>query len=300
MKISIAPIQYFWEKQKVFDFYDALKDSPADIVYLGETVCAKRREIALDDWLEIAGQLTAAGKEVLLSSLTLFEAESELASLRHIVANGRYAVEANDMAATQLLAGCSSFVIGPHINCYNRQTLAYLAGLGATRWVSPYELGSKTIQELQQSRPVNMEVEVLAFGHLSLAFSARCYTARSHNLAKDECGFICREYADGLPMYTQGNKPFLIFNGIQTQSATTQNLVAQLSELAALGVDIARVMPQSQGTMEIVDIFHKVINRQLPAEAALAELQAHLLYESCNGYWYGQAGMAYVDRPESW
>ena len=298
MKISIAPIQYFWEKQKVFDFYNELKDSPADIVYLGETVCAKRREISLSDWLEIAEQLTAAGKEVVLSSLTLFEAESELASLRHVVANGHYVVEANDMAATQLLSGCNSFVIGPHINCYNRQTLEYLRGLGATRWVSPYELGAKTIHQLQQSSPANMEVEVLAFGHLSLAFSARCYTARSHNIGKDDCGFICRDYADGLPMYTQGNKPFLIFNGIQTQSATTQNLVAQLPELADLGVDIARVMPQSQGTIEIVDIFHKVINGKLQAEAALAELQPHLLYESCNGYWYGQAGMAYVDRAD--
>lgn len=299
MKISIAPIQYFWEKQKVFDFYDEVKDSPADIVYLGETVCAKRREISLSDWLEIAEQLTAAGKEVVLSSLTLFEAESELASLRHIVANGRYAVEANDMAATQLLAGSSSFVIGPHINCYNSQTLAYLHDLGATRWVSPYELGSLTIHELQQSSPANMEVEVLAFGHLSLAFSARCYTARSHNLGKDDCGFVCRDYADGLPMYTQGNKPFLIFNGIQTQSATIQNLVTELSELADLGVDIARIMPQSQGTIEIVDIFHKVIKGQLQAEAAMEELQAHLLYESSNGYWHGQAGMAYVDGPES-
>ncbi len=298
MKISIAPIQYFWEKQKVIGFYDEIRESPADIVYLGETVCAKRRELALDDWLGIAEQLSAAGKEVVLSSLSLLEAESELASLRHIVANEHFAVEANDMAATQLLAGGPAFVIGPHINCYNSQTLEYLRGIGAARWVSPYELDRKTIHELQQSSPADMETEVLAFGHISLAFSARCYTARSHKLAKDNCGFVCKDYADGLPMYTQGNKAFLIFNGIQTQSASIQNLVTELVELADLGIDIARIMPQSEGTIEIVDIFHKVLEQQLSAEQALQKLQPHLAYESCNGYWYGREGMAYVNGPE--
>jgi len=297
MKISIAPIQYFWEKQKVIGFYDEIKESPADIVYLGETVCAKRRELALDDWLDIAEQLSAAGKEVVLSSLTLLEAESELASLRHIIANERFAVEANDMAATQLLAGGSAFVVGPHINCYNSQTLAYLHGIGATRWVSPYELGRKTIHELQQAGPAEMETEVLAFGHISLAFSARCYTARSHKLAKDNCGFVCKDYADGLPMYTQGDKSFLIFNGIQTQSAAIQNLVTEVVELADLGIDIARIMPQSQGTIEIVDIFHRVLEQKLSADEALLQLQPHLAYESCNGYWYGREGMAYVNGP---
>ena len=63
MKISIAPIPYFWEKDRVLAFYEQLQDAPVDIVYLGETVCSKRRELGLTDWLAIAEQLTVAGKQ---------------------------------------------------------------------------------------------------------------------------------------------------------------------------------------------------------------------------------------------
>ena len=102
MKISIGPIQYFWAKEKVLDFYHEVSQSRADIVYLGETVCPKRRELRLDDWLQIGDMLVTAGKEVVLSTLTLIEAESELGLLKRITANGKYMVEANDMAAVQL------------------------------------------------------------------------------------------------------------------------------------------------------------------------------------------------------
>ncbi|MBD3646518.1 MAG: U32 family peptidase, partial [Pseudomonadales bacterium] len=47
MKISIGPIQYFWRRDDVFAFYEDIAQSRADIVYLGETVCSKRRELKL-------------------------------------------------------------------------------------------------------------------------------------------------------------------------------------------------------------------------------------------------------------
>ena len=99
MKLSLGPLLYFWSRDEVIDFYRAVRDWPVDTVYLGEVVCSKRRGVRLEDWLAIAEDLAAAGKEVVLSTLALIEAESELLTMRRIVGNGKFAVEANDIGA---------------------------------------------------------------------------------------------------------------------------------------------------------------------------------------------------------
>ncbi len=97
---------------------------PVDIVYLGETVCSRRHELRLDDYLEIADRLADAGKEVVLSTLTLIESESDLKALRRMVENGRCTVEANEMGAVRLLAERQrAFVAGPTLNVFNAETL---------------------------------------------------------------------------------------------------------------------------------------------------------------------------------
>lgn len=63
MKFSLGPILYFWPKQQVFDFYQQAAESDVEHVYLGETVCSKRRELKLDDYLAIAHMLREAGKK---------------------------------------------------------------------------------------------------------------------------------------------------------------------------------------------------------------------------------------------
>ena len=140
-----------------------------------------------------------------------------------------------------------------------------------------------------------MESEMLVFGNLPLAFSARCYTARAHNRPKDNCGFICLDYPDGLPMFTQENEPFLIINGIQTQSVAKQNFITLLDDIKNLGIDVIRIMPQSEGMLEIIEIFHKVMSGNMQAEAALEELEALQFYGKCNGYWFGKEGMGWID-----
>ena len=299
MKISTGQISYFWERQKVFDFYQDLEETAVDIVYLGETICSKRREVSLADWLEIANQLGKAGKEVILSTLTLIEAASEMSHLRHITKNSHYMIEANDMAAIYQLGGQQAFVIGPHINTYNSDTLELFYELGACRWVIPVELGHETISKLQQKRPAGMETEILVFGNLPLAFSARCYTARAHNRPKDSCGFICQDYTDGLPMFTQEKEPFLILNGIQTQSVAKQNLATLLDDINKLGIDVIRIMPQSKGTPEIIEIFHNILDGNIQTETAMEKLAAFHLYGKCNGYWFGEEGMGWISDPES-
>lgn len=294
MRLSLGPVLYYWDRKAVLDFYARVADAPVDIVYLGEVVCAKRRALRTDDWLRIAETLEAAGKQAVLSTLALIEAESELGGVRRIAANGRFTVEANDMGAVNLLAGRARFVVGPHINTYNSGTLALLAAAGARRWVMPVELGRDVLAQLQAARPVGMETEVLAFGRLPLAFSARCFTARAHNRTKDDCDFRCADYPDGMLLATQEQQPFLVLNGIQTQSAESCALVTVLAEMQRLGVDVVRLSPQSQGMFEIIDVFRAAVDGTLDPTVAATQLAPHLHTGACNGYWHGRSGMSWV------
>ena len=78
MKTSLGAIQYYWSKAQVEQFYQQALTSHAEIVYLGEAVCSKRRELKSKGWLELAKMLAASGKQVVLSTMTLIEAPSEL------------------------------------------------------------------------------------------------------------------------------------------------------------------------------------------------------------------------------
>jgi collagenase-like PrtC family protease len=103
MRLTLGPLQYCWPRDRILAFYDQAARWPLDVIYLGETVCSKRRELRTADWLALAAELADQDLEVVLSSLALLEAESELATLGRLVDNGRFRVEANDMSAVQLL-----------------------------------------------------------------------------------------------------------------------------------------------------------------------------------------------------
>ena len=295
-KLSLGPIQYYWDRDTVFDFYKQIAESPIDIVYLGETVCSKRRLMRDEDWLEIAAQLKQVGKEVVLSTLTLIEANSELSKLKSICKNEEYAVEANDMAAVNLLAGKQTFITGPAINIYNARSLNVFAKQGVKRWVFPVELSSATLADILEQSPEGMETEVIVYGRLPLAFSARCFTARSHNLQKDDCQLSCIDDPDGLLMKTREDDPFLVINGIQTQSAKSCNLIADLEGMKEIGVDILRISPQSKSTVEIIKIFHDCLHGKKSIQDATNELEILSPTGTCNGYWHGDAGMESVGQ----
>ncbi|MBE9516115.1 MAG: U32 family peptidase [Proteobacteria bacterium] len=296
MKLALGPIQYFWEKQDVQAFYKQVAQLPVDIVYLGEVVCSKRREMRLPDWLNVANELKAAGKQVVLSTMALIEAESELLHMKSICRNNEFMVEANDMAAVNMLDDHEPFVVGPHINTYNPSTLEQLADSGAQRWVMPMELDRDSLLELHKSRPKGMETEVFIFGRLPLALSARCYTARAHNLPKDECDFRCIDYDNGLLMRTREEEAFLNFNGTQVQSAKTYCLFDSLPELMKLDVETVRISPQSKGMKKIIETVHALMENRMDATAAIAALQPYVDNEICDGYWYGQAGMNLTEQ----
>ncbi len=291
MKLSIGPIQYFWDRSHVLDFYQQAADSAAEIIYLGEVICSKRRLVKPKDWLAIGHELKQNGKEVILSSLTLLEAASEVGSLKKLCRNESFMVEANDIAAIELLSSAGKkFVTGPGINIYNERSLQLLARKGLQRWVLPVELGLETLGDLQALRPEGLETEVFALGRLPLAYSARCYTARSHNLPKDDCQFKCLDYPNGRMLETQENQEFLVLNGIQTQSALTHQVLDRLPELGALGVDVLRISPQYSGTLRIIEIFDAA--RRTEELGTLGrELLQLLPLGACNGYLIEQSGM---------
>jgi collagenase-like PrtC family protease len=295
MKLSLGPLLYYWPRKITFDYYDAMAATSVDMVYLGEAVCSRRHELRLSDWLDIAKRLHQAGKQVVLSTQVLLESGAEVGTMHKITGNGDFLVEANDMGAVQCLAGKVPFVAGPHLNIYNLPTLQWMAGLGATRWVIPLEMKRSDLAVIQQELPAGMQTEVFAYGRMPLAFSARCFTARHRNLPKDDCRFSCLDHPDGLMLKTREHEEFLVLNGTQTQSARVYNLVDAMDDMQGLGVDVARLSPQSQHMDEVIAVFDAVRTQKLATKEALARLQPLMPDQGCNGYWYGQPGLNQVD-----
>jgi collagenase-like PrtC family protease len=161
--------------------------------------------------------------------------------------------------------------------------------------VLPVELGLQALAGLQAARPPGVETEVFAFGRLPLAWSARCYTARSFNLPKDRCGFRCIDFPDGRELRTREDLPFLVLNGIQTQSALTHEALGLLPELRNLGVDILRISPQAEHTFRVVELFDRA-RRGEPQEQLRQELLTLLPVGACNGYLQQLPGMDHVAR----
>jgi collagenase-like PrtC family protease len=295
-KLSLGPLLYYWPRETILTFYENMMQTPIDIIYLGETVCSKRRMLRTQEWIELAERLEQAGKQVVLSTLALLEAESELSTLHRLCENGRFLVEANDMAAVHLLSSKQvPFITGPTINIYNTRTLKILASMGLKRWVMPVELSRATLADIlaeQATADWSVETEVFAYGRLPLAFSARCFTARAHNLPKDDCQFRCLDYPDGLLLATREEQSFLVLNGIQTQSALTFNLLGFLDDFINLGVEVLRINPQSHHTENIIHLFQACLQKIQPVAEAQEKLQKIMPVGACNGYWLGQAGMA--------
>lgn len=283
--LTVGPLLYWWPRAQTMSFYADVADGPADTVVLGELVCSRRNDFKFDDWLALARDLRSAGKQVVLATQALVMSEAEQRSVRRLVEQDEFAVEAGDATALAALArshaaqaGRRPFVIGPHINVYSRAALAELAPLGAGRWVPPLELALDAVALVnpEQDRVMGsagpIETEVFAFGRMPLAFSARCFTARHHRLNKDECDFRCRDDDDGLLLATDEGESFLVLNGTQTQSAALQCLLGAGALLAASGVQRLRLSPCSRGFAHVSALFDAVLNAGAPVAPALAEL----------------------------
>ncbi len=289
-RLSLGPLQFHWPKARMQSLYRLVADSPIDIVYLGETVCSKRREFRHQDWIDTAEQLVAAGKSVVLSTLALVEAQSELGYIRRLCENGEIMVEANDMSAVQMLAGNVPFVGGPTLNILNQRTLQKLVDLGLQRWVVPVELSRTMLAEIRTHIAEPVEYELLAWGRLSLAYSARCYTARAHSVSKDDCANCCIDYPDGLLLQTRDDEDFLVINGIQTMSARTSCVLTELENSPGIA-DILRISPQAGDMDAIIHQIDALRRGAATANVAAEDLAGYATGGLCDGYWLGEAGM---------
>ncbi len=288
MQYALGPILYYWPKATTAAFYEAASNSAADIIYLGETVCSKRREMIGSDWLDLAKMLAHAGKQVVLSTMTLIEAPFELKEMRQLIDNGDFIIEANDLSAVNLASERKlPFVAGPALNVYNAHTLKMLRQQGMTRWCMPVELSGQWLRDIMaQCQTLGIhgqfEVEVFAYGHLPLAISARCFTARSEDRDKDQCQTCCINYPNGRSVQSQEKQQVFVLNGLQTQSGYCYNLGNELAHMHDL-VDVVRLSPNGLATIETLQTFKDNEQGQQP----LSLINAH----ECNGYWLGQAGL---------
>ncbi|MEI6894121.1 MAG: U32 family peptidase [Colwellia sp.] len=291
MKFSLGPSVFFWPKNDVLDFYQQAKKSSADIIYLGETVCSKRRELKAKDWLGLAQEVAKdTNKQVVISTMTLLESPAEIQVLKRLCANGEFLVEANDLSAVQIMHDLKMpFVAGPAINCYNLSTLKVLLKQGMSRWLMPVELSGDWLRILLNEASDagirdQFECEVFSWGYLPLAYSARCFTARSEDKAKDDCQYCCIKYPQGRMMNSREGEKVFVLNGIQTLSGYQYNLINEMPILKEMGVDIARISADSTDAFNQLDNFREQLVQ--PLKKVLDGVV------ECNGFWHKIAGMS--------
>jgi O2-independent ubiquinone biosynthesis protein UbiV len=294
--LTLGPLLFHWPPERRRDFHFRIADeAPVDCVHVGEVVCWKRAPFALRDLGAVIDRLRAAGKQVVVSSLALVVSAREQRAMAELAARDDVLVEANDLGVAGLLAG-RPHVIGPFVNVYNEATLAWLAARGAVRVCLPPELPRASLTALAGG--TGAELEVLAFGRVPLALSARCFHARLHGRTKDACGYVCERDPDGLEVRTLDDQPFLAANGIQTLSHTCCNLIGELPALAAMGIRRFRLSPHGVDMVAVAGLFRDVLDHRRSGEDAarrLAELVPGTPFS--NGFLHGLEGHRLTAAP---
>lgn len=304
LKLSLGPVLFNWEAETWRDFYFRMADeAPVDTVFVGETVCSKRLPFLEPHIPDVVERLQEAGKEVILSGLSVVmnrreEKQSRSlgdASLGDTADEDTPLIEANDISMVPHLKG-HPFAVGPFINVYNEGTLTYLAEQGATRFCLPQELSAAALREMgRAAEQLDVALEVQAYGRVPLALSARCYHARAHGLAKDNCQFVCDKDPDGMELDTMEDQPFLSVNGIQTLSHSCLTLVDETEVLAQMGIGYLRISPHSCDMVAVCNAFSDTIAGKISSEEAMAILEEKGLQAPfANGFYNATEGHRFV------
>jgi len=303
-ELTLGPILFNWPPGKWRDFYFRVADEACfDTVYIGEVVCAKRAPLFESLYEEITPRLRRAGKRVVLSTLAEVMVDRERRLVDSVCRNEGATVEANDAGALYHLRGRPHYV-GPYVNTYNENTLAFLAAGGAVRVTLPYELTGEALHVLStHAAALNVALEVPVYGRIPLALSARCYHARAHGRVKDNCQYVCEQDPDGMALETLQGQPFLSINGVQTLSHSCLNLVQEVPRIGRVGVSALRLSPHSRGTVEAAELFRNVLDDRMDPAEAVTALQG-IEWERgagergvpfSNGFYHGRPGYEWVE-----
>lgn len=291
MDLTVGPNQFFWDTARWRAFYTGLSAAPVARVVLGELVCSKRLPFYQAEIPAAVEELAAAGKEVALTSLALITLKRERKLTADLIGMG-VAVEVNDLSALAHIPQGTPFWVGPLVNVYNEGTLRWLAGRGAVRICLPPELPLASVTHLaREGAQLGVAVEVWGHGRLPLAISGRCYHARLHDRAKDNCQFICEEDPDGREVETLDGQSFLAVNGVQTLSADCASVAYQVEMLREAGVTALRLSPQTGDFPALCRDYADRIAGKIDGDT----LAARLLPEApggrlCDGFLTGASG----------
>ncbi|SDH10342.1 ubiquinone anaerobic biosynthesis protein UbiV [Roseospirillum parvum] len=295
-RLVLGPLLYHWPTETRLDYYRRIaEESPVDEVVLGEVICERRLPLVREANAKAAEMLEKAGKTVVQATLALPVGPKERAALSEVCATPG-PVEAAEAGALKHLKG-RPHRVGPFVNTYNESTLKVLVANGAEVVCLPWELGAEAIATLSgAARAGGAEVEVQAFGHVPLAISARCYTARAQGLSRDACQFVCGNDPEGMYVKTIDDQPILRVNGVQTLSVGLQVLVDEVPALLKAEVRRLRLAAEPMDMVAVAQVYRGLLDGAIePAEAhqRLKPLLADR--EVCNGFYHETAGVNWIE-----
>ncbi|MFQ5456710.1 MAG: U32 family peptidase [Nitrospirota bacterium] len=295
MNISLAPIPYSWERDSIIKFYEDIKDSKADNIYIGEVVCSKRDRLSINDILSIAQDLEVSGKKIFISTLGLITNQKEFKFTEELCLLP-YPVEVNNIGVLNILnQKIKESVLGQYIQVYNKPSLIFFKKLGVKRIVLLPELSREAMFSIIED--TDIEKEILGFGKLSLGLSWRCYTSFSnHSSNKNNCTYRCYDFKEGIPVETIDKKSIYTLNGTQILSGFNFCLLEYIDILQSMGIDTIRIQPQLKGTNEIIDIVYRLISKKIAAKEAISELKEISDAPFCNGWFFGRPGLDYISN----
>lgn len=290
--LTLGPILFHWPAEQKLDFYARIADeAPVDTVYLGEVICSKRSPFFDQHLEDVAGRLERGGKRVIFSSLSEVVLKRERKAITEFCDLSGFEIEINNTSALYSVNG-RPHRIGPMMNVYNEETMAYFARGGAGHFCLPVELPGASAELLAaKAAELKAGCEIQVFGRAQLAVSARCYHARAHSRTKDNCQFVCEDDPDGMPLKTLDGKPFLAVNGIQTLSQTYLNYLSDLPQLQAAGISHYRLSPHTMDMVRVAEAFRNVLDGAMDPEEAELQLNAGAgAVTYSNGFWHGKPG----------